>query len=226
MPYTSITIEGGMFPPDLLDRIAAGELDGQRAADFGMDRNDRLSDEIQSAFSDVRAYWDAFQRRAGHSSDRLTSLTREFWMMPVLETLGFHGNLGLTYQQAAVEAGGDTFVISHRAGQDPLAPPVHIAALGQDLGRKPADRRRSPHATVQEFLNRTDALWGIVTNGEKLRLLRNSVRISRPTYLEFDLRGLIEGNLYSEFAVLYRLLHRSRFPHGSADAAECLLERY
>jgi hypothetical protein len=26
--------------------------------------------------------------------------------------------------------------------------------------------------------------------------------------------------------VLYRLLHRSRFPHGSADATECLLERY
>ena len=62
-----------------------------------------------------------------------------------------------------------------------------------------------------EYLNRSYMLWGIVTNGSKLRLLRNVIRISKPTYLEFDLEGMVSGNLYSEFVLLYRLLHPPGF---------------
>ena len=69
-----------------------------------------------------------------------------------------------------------------------------------------------PTAPCREYLNRSDAVWGMVTNGEQLRLLRDSERFTRPTYVEFDLRGIFEGNQYSEFALAYRLLHRSRFP--------------
>jgi hypothetical protein len=54
MAYTSITVEGGLFPADLLDRIATGDAGGQREQDFGLSSGQRLSTEIQSAFSDVR----------------------------------------------------------------------------------------------------------------------------------------------------------------------------
>jgi len=69
MAYTSITVEGGLFPADLLDRIAAGSADisGQREADFGFPSGRRLSDEMQSAFSDIRKLWDAFESRRGYS---------------------------------------------------------------------------------------------------------------------------------------------------------------
>ena len=62
MAYASITVEGGLFPSDLLDRIATGDAEGQRPGDFGLDGR-RLPDEIQSAFSDARSFWDSFQRR-------------------------------------------------------------------------------------------------------------------------------------------------------------------
>ncbi|GIW10810.1 MAG: hypothetical protein KatS3mg061_1867 [Dehalococcoidia bacterium] len=219
MVYTAITVEGGLFPSDLLDRVATGEGPGQAPKDFGFEGS-RLSDEIQSAFSDVRAYWDAFQRRLAHSKESATTITRENWVAPLLDRLGFT----LVYQRPGPTIGGEVFPISHRAGDDPSAPPVHIVAIGQPLDRKEG-ARRSPHALVQEYLNRSDALWGIVTNGERLRLLRDSARLSRPTYLEFDLRGLVESNLYSEFVLLYRLVHRTRFPRGAADAHACVLER-
>ena len=79
---------------------------------------------------------------------------------------------------------------------------------------------------VQDFLNRSDALWGIVTNGKRLRLLRDTARFSKPSYIEFDLEGMMEGGLYSEFVLFYRLVHASRLPRGAGDAHECLLERY
>ena len=221
MAYTAVIVEGGMFPADLLDRIAEGTAEHQRPEDFGLGSGHRLSDEIQGAFSDARAFWDSFQRRLSHSRESVTSITRDAWMIPLLERLGFD----LSFQRSAAVVGGDSFFISHRAGADPEAPPVHIEALGRPLDRREG-ARRSPHALVQEFLNRADELWGIVTNGERLRLLRDSARLSRPTYLEFDLRAMVEGNLYSEFVLLYRLLHRSRFPRGTADAAQCVLERY
>ena len=223
MAYVSITIEGGLFPADLLDDIATGEAEGQRASDFRLEGNRRLADEIQSAFSDARIYWEAFQHRLGRSTQSRTTLTREDWMLKFLETIGFNQ---LQVQRSSAEVGGETYFISHRAGGDPDAPPVHIVSIDQDLDRRDGQARRSAHALVQEYLNRSDALWGLVSNGGQLRLLRNTARLSKPTYLEFDLQGMMEGNHYSEFALLYRLIHSSHFPQPGANAHECLLEKY
>jgi len=223
MAYSAIAVEGGLLPPDLLERIAEGEAEGLRPVDFDLDKGIRLTDEFQSAFSDVGSLWRGFDVRLRSSKESRTTLTREFWMKPALERLGYGI---LTYQQASLFAGGESFDISHRAGEDELAPPVHIVSLDQPLGTRGERSRRSPHATVQEYLNRSDALWGLVTNGERLRLLRDSSRISHPTYAEFDLRPMIEGNLYSEFTILYRILHRTRLPRDHANPHECLLENW
>src|SRR5690606_32131851 len=79
---------------------------------------------------------------------------------------------------------------------------------------------------LQDYLNRSEHLWGIVSNGKLLRLVRQNPKITRPAYVEFDLATIFDGGKYDEFVVLYRLLHRSRLPRGAADAAECWLERY
>ncbi len=221
MAYVAVDAQGGLFPPDLLDRIAGGTAPRQTPADFDLS-GARLSDEIQGAFSDARSFWDSFNRRRLHSRESLTTLTRETFVIPFLERLGFD----LRYQRGAALAGGDSYAISHRAGDEADAPPVQIVTVGQPLDRRSDGARRSPHALVQEYLNRSDALWGLVTNGERLRLLRDSARITRPAYVEFDVRAIIEGNLYSEFVLLYRLLQRTRFPHGGGDAASCPLEEY
>ena len=222
MAYTSITVEGGIFPADLLDQIAAGDAEGQAAKDFGIDGSRRLPDAIQGAFSDARAYWDAFQRRLARSKESRTTLTREDWVARFLELLGFEE---LVLQRSSIAVGNESYFISHLAGESPDAPPVHIVGVDQRLDHRDG-ARRSPHAVVQEYLNRTDALWGMVTNGERLRLLRDTARLAKPTYLEFDIEGMIEGNVYSEFVLLYRLLHASRFPRDGASPHECLLERY
>ena len=61
--YPSVRIEGGLLGPDLLDQLFAGELPGQRAADFRLAAKRNLTDEIASAFTDARALWGVFQHR-------------------------------------------------------------------------------------------------------------------------------------------------------------------
>ncbi len=226
MPYSTITTEGGLIPADILDALAQGELTGQRPEDFGFEQIRRLTDEIAAAWADARAYWEAFQRslRRVRDNDPATTITRERWIVPLLETLGYK----LTYLPTAAVVDGRTYAISHRAGDDEDAPPVHIEGIRASLdARPPSGRPRlSPHALMQEYLNSTEQLWGIVTNGERLRLLRDSARFTRPAYVEFDLRTMLEGEQFAEFALLYRLLHRSRFPVTSADSSHCLLEQY
>jgi len=221
MAYASIAVEGGMFPADLLDRIAAGEGDGQRPADFGLAAGRRVTDETQGAFSEIRSYWEAFQYRVKRATGSTTTLTRENWVLPLLQTLGFEN---IDFQRAAATVGSESYAISHRAGTMPDATVVHIVALDQRLDVR--DGRRSPHALVQEYLNRSDAVWAIVTNGRQLRLLRDTARLAKPTYLEFNLEAMVEANLYSEFVLLYRLIHASRFPVPGAAGNECLLEGY
>ncbi len=224
MSYAAISIEGGLFPPDLVEQIAAADnsVGGQTARDFGLAANQRLSDEIQSSFADARSYWDSFNRRLERSRESRATLTREDWATKLFELLGFPS---LQRQRAAIEAGGVSFPVSHRAHAGENATPIHIIAVDQELDQRGA-QRRTPHALIQDYLNRSESLWGMATNGAKLRLLRDSARLSKPTYLEFDLRAMIEGNAYSEFAVLYRLLHATRFPREGVDPHECLLEGY
>jgi Eco57I restriction-modification methylase/N-6 DNA Methylase len=221
MARVAIIVEGGLIGSDLIEQIAATPQDvaGQRPVDFGLDA--RLSDEIQKAFSDGLIHWHAFNARVARSKESPTTITRETWVLPLLEELGFT----LTFQRAAATAGGGSFMLSHRLGADPSAPPVHIVASEQELDRK-GDAARSPHALVQDYLNRSDALWGIVTNGRKLRLLRNTVRFSKPSFIEFDLKAICDGNLYSEFVLFYRLVHATRLPRGAGEAHECWLEKY
>ena len=222
----AVRLEGGLLGPDFLERLAAGEVPGQKPRDFGLPAGRSLIDEIAATYRDARDLWALFCRRKQRlpEDDPGTSLTRDAWVIPLLSLLGYE----LRYNVRSYELGDLRLGISHRAGEREDAPPVHIVGIGKSLERvDPHGRPRiSPHALLQEFLNRSDHLWGIVTNGRTLRLLRKSPLVRRQAYVEFDLETLFADERFGEFALLYRLLHRSRLPAGVDDAAECLLERY
>jgi methylase of polypeptide subunit release factors len=44
--------------------------------------------------------------------------------------------------------------------------------------------------------------------------------------LEFDLESILEGNRFNEFALFYRVCHRTRMPRTAEDATSCWLEKY
>lgn len=225
MIYPSIRIEGSILSPDLIDRLE--ELPGQRPADFSLDSGSKVKDEIARAWADAQDYWRMFHRKleALRPEAPATTETRNLWIVPLLGLLKYD----LEFQKAGAELNGKTYAISHRItnrGQTP----VHVVGYRDPAGldRKPANAtlRMSAHAVVQEYLNLSEQLYGLVTNGRVLRLLRDSSRLIKQTYVEFDLDRIFTDGLFADFAVLYRLLHASRLPQSTEAAAESIVERY
>jgi SAM-dependent methyltransferase len=225
MNYPSVRIEGAILSPDILDRIE--ELPGQKPADFGLDSSIKVKDEIVRAWADAQDYWRIFQRKLEtlKPDAPATSETRQQWVVPLLALLGYQ----IEYQARGTELNGKLYTISHRATNRAQAP-VQIVGYREPAGldRKPANAalRMSAHAIVQEFINLNEQLYGVVTNGRVLRLLRNSSRLIKLSYLEFDLDRIFTDGLFSDFAILYRLLHATRLPLTNETAAESWIERY
>ena len=225
MNYPSIRIEGAILSPDILDRL--DEAQGQRPSDFGFDTSAKVKDEIARAWADAQDYWRIFQRKIESLKEEspATTETRNIWVVPLLGLLGYQ----LEYQARGVELNGKNYSISHRVtnrGQTA----VHIIGYREPAGldRKPdrATVRMSAHGVVQEYLNLSDQLYGLVTNGRLLRLLRDSSRLVKLTYLEFDLDRIFTDGLFADFAVLFRLVHASRLPTSQEAAVESIVERY
>ncbi len=224
--FSCLHLQGGLLAPNLVDQIADGSAPGQKPSDFGLDTRRHITDDIAAAWTDARAYWSIFQHRLERlsPSDTGTSATRDQWMIPFLSILGYE----LIYTPRAAEAGGQTYALSHRAGTSDESPPIHVVGCNQSIDRRPESGRPrlAPHSLLQEYLNRTEHLWGLVTNGYLLRVLRNSQLMRRQAYIEFDLMQMMEAERFADFGLLYRLIHRTRLPPTIEDAPECLLERY
>ena len=224
---TSIRTEGGLLPSDLLAKIAAVDRDvpGLSETDFGLESGDRVREAITRSWNRLVGAWAALgAARVAATNDRdpLTSPTRERWLLPLFEELGF----GRLPTARAIEIEGTLYPISH-GWMDRV--PIHLVGFGIELDRRTPGVRgaagAAPHALVQEYLNRSDAaLWGIVSNGRLLRLLRDSTSLTRQAFVEFDLEAIFEGELYADFALLWSVCHRTRFE--GAKPEDCLLERW
>jgi hypothetical protein len=103
-----------------------------------------------------------------------------------------------------------------------------VGGYHESLDKRPENKqlRVSPHAMLQEYLNYSEHLYGLVTNGRQLRLLRDASRITRLSYVEFNLEKMMEEDLYSDFVILYRVLHASRLPKKMDAGAESIIEKY
>lgn len=227
MNYPSIRIEGSILSPDILDRL--DDLAGQRPTDFGLEGTAKVKDEIARAWADAQDYWRIFQRKLEslRPESPATTETRQQWMLPLLGLLGYQ----LEFQPKSAEANGKLYPLSHRVANRG-GTVVHVVGARDPAGldRKPDPRpgvlRMSAHAMVQEYLNLADELYALVTNGRVLRLLRDSSRLVKLTYLEFDLDRIFGDGLFADFALLYRLLHASRLPANRDEAAHSWIERY
>lgn len=224
MNYSAINIQGNIFSSEVLEKIRTEDIRFQKAIDFGLPPSATIREEINLAWSLSVTHWASFKtkREALGETDTGTSETRRYWLLPLLQSLGYEVNTS-----NAEIINNKSYAISHRANNKDGFP-IHLVGVNQSLDKR-ADiggTRLSPHALVQEYLNNTEHMYGLVSNGRFLRLLRDATRLSKLSYLEFDLQQIMEEGLYAEFALLYRLLHVSRVPEKQDSGAESCLEFY
>ncbi len=172
----------------------------------------RAWNRLQGAWESFRAAWEKLSAK-----DPAVGTTRDRWLLPLFQELGY-GRLQPLKDAFAIE--DKYYPISHAWGHTP----IHLVGYRMDLDRRAAGSPSS-HSLVQEFLNRSETyLWGFVSNGLKLRVLRDNVRLTRQAYVEFDLQAMFDGRVYADFALLWRLCHQSRV---EADRPQdCWLEEW
>lgn len=224
MNFSSINIQGNIISSEILNKMATeDDFRYQKAADFGLKRTISIRDEIGVAWAATRAHWQAFQLRHEQLDDHETgvSVTQSSWIVPLLRELGYE-----IHTVSAELVNEKSYPISHRAiNLDRF--PVHIVGINEKLDKIPENGvRRSPHALTQEYINNTEHLYALVTNGRFLRLLRDATRLVRLSYMEFDLEKMMEDELYADFAILYRLLHATRMPQKLDDGENSFIEYY
>lgn len=226
--FQTIRSEGGLLPPDLLRRVIdpRGSLKGTKAEDYGLPQGERLSEVITQSWNRLCRHWGEFRAAASNlpHGEAGTGLTNEKWSLPLLRELGF----GLLPTSAGPEIAGRAYAISRFFG----SVPIHLVGCGLSLDRRAAGVRGAaggnPHGLVQEVLNRSpDHLWGIVSNGLRLRILRDNQALSRQSFLEFDLEAIFSAEGYSDFVLLWLVGHATRFtPKDGGRSESCWLEEW
>lgn len=226
----AVVSRGGLLPREILDRLSARspDLPGTAPTDYGLVASERIADAVSRSWNRLAPLWTdlaaTLEAKALPASDRhATTLTRDRWLRPLLEELGF-ARSEFTRDEITLE--DRSYPVSHLWG---ASVPVHQLGAEVPLDRRtpgvPGAASKSPHGLVQEFLNRSPAhLWGIVTNGRLLRVLRDNVSLTRQAYLEFDLERIFSDNSYSDFTVLWLCGHATRF--AGDPPSQCLLEQW
>jgi hypothetical protein len=226
-PFTTIHTEGALLPTDLLQRVLAVDpkLEGLTPADYHLTGSEKLNEAINRSWNRLQGSWGTFRMSRARlgDGDAGTTLTRERWLLPLFQELGY----GRLQTSKAIELDGKSYPISHKWNDTP----IHLVGCGIELDRRTAGAagasRSSPHSLLQELLNRKpELLWGLVSNGLRLRVLRDNASLTRQAFLEFDLESMFEGEVYSDFAVLWLICHQSRVESREQKVESCWLETW
>lgn len=244
LAYTAIRIEGGLIPAEELNRLttlSTPEATEQTEAHYDIPRGLKLRDEIARAFKIAQGLWHTFQQQRARQDAHPQDVTEFGWLLHLCRHVLGMGDLKAVGHMATASTSAKTYQVGHSTLNGRL--PVVMAAYNQPLDQ-PAERfgdtnpdtgrtrKRSPYMLAQEAFNASnDALWAIVTNGLKLRILRDNPSLTRPAYIEVDLEAIFTEDLYADFTAFWLLAHATRFgktlPNGSVtDPTDCPWERW
>ncbi|MFK3777690.1 Eco57I restriction-modification methylase domain-containing protein [Agrobacterium sp. NPDC089420] len=210
--WPSLSLEGNLIAPAMIAKIDQRQAPEQSPEDYSVRKGLQIREEIATAFRVGQSHFDAFARIEHPSA----AATTRFISGLVRETFGY-ADLAVASAPIALSASGRV--------------PIVVAPPQEQLDRRSptlsTDRSRSPAFALQDHLNDSDdALWGIVTNGMQLRLMRDNASLTRPAYIEADLAQMFTNEDIASFAVLWLLIHRSRFGAAETPATDCPLERW
>ena len=225
--FTSVRLEGGLVTPELLRLVHSCTAPGQSAAEYDLTSDTRVIDEVRHHWEELQMRWLRWRTTsAGGVAEILSGSTRDQWQIPLLKALGFHN---LT-ARPSLEVNGRTFPIARVwYANESVRVPIHLVDAGVPLDKRTAKvagaAQDRPHAIVQGYLNEeTQALWGLISDGLVLRVLRDTTSLSRPPFIEFDLVAIFDGQDFATFSLLWLLCHASRF--SGATPTDCWLEKW
>ena len=225
--FTALRIEGGILPPEFLQNIAALEAPRQTGADYGLSKSLALKEELARYWRIANDLYTRYSERCARQDLIARQVGVDEWLVPLLRSLLGYDDLTTSN---SVTLGDQVFKLTHHA----CGEAVPLLLVTRDFNLDKADprfgyegRRQAPHGLMQEYLNAEDgSLWGIVSNGSKLRILRDNPSLTRPSYIEADLDLVFTEELYPDFAALWLAGHASRLKPLDGKPSSCIIETW
>ncbi|WP_306533664.1 Eco57I restriction-modification methylase domain-containing protein [Geobacter sp.] len=223
--FVALRLEGGILPAEFFQKVAALTAKKQKNSDYRLAKGLNIRDEIGRGWRIAVAEWQEYQEHRIRTGADQNEIGIMRWLTSLLkQVLGFE-DLNASDRIFHAER---SFPINYR-GESNIVPMV-LATYDYQLDKGHVlfgedGRKRSPHGLLQEYLNADEScLWGLVSNGLKIRLLRDNPSLSRPAFIEADLERIFEEELFADFAAMWLIFHASRF--GSVDGVpeHCPLE--
>jgi hypothetical protein len=214
LAFDALLVEGALIAPAQLARIAALDAGDQKPADYSVRKGLELRDELPLFYRIGQALFAELVASPTPSQTATVAFTQAL-LRDVFGFTDIAPRPGVTL--AALDGRVPVVVVPPTDGLDRPS-----ATLSTTVGH-----RTSAALTVQDWLNAQDgALWGLACNGERLRLLRDNPSLTRPAYIEADLRRIFEADSLADFAALWLLMHASRFGAPGTPPTDCILERW
>jgi hypothetical protein len=214
--FDTITLEGGLISSAMLAQIAERKAGNQGEADYGVPKGLTLRDEIARYYRIAAALFRDFAASPSPSPEATIGFAQDL----LSQVLGFSDLEKLSTR--------DRGSLSAMKGRTPVV----VVPRADDLDHASAwltgdGRRRSAASALQDWLNhREEALWGVCTNGDLVRLMRDNASLTRPTFVEVNLREIFEGENFADFAAAWLLLHATRFGAPGTPVTDAHLERW
>lgn len=239
LAFDALSIEGGLLSPDWLARVALLSAGQQAESDYRIPKGLNIRDEIGRYWRMAQAHWREFAEglprlqapARGASGADARALAERFVLSLLRECFGFASLAPL----ASIDVAGRIYPIGFAALSGRV--PIVIPAAGSGLDAPSAEfadegRKRSAFGVAQEFLNAAEqTTWGLVCDGVMLRIVRNNASLTRPAWIEADLRRIFTEERYADFAALWLLAHETRFGRAATDgsaepATACALDAW
>ena len=215
------------MPPDFLQAIAGLDAPRQASSDYGISKSLAIKEELARYWRIASDLYAAYAERYPREDLSPQRVGVSDWLVRLLHSVFNYDDLE---KAGRIALDDREFRLTHHACSSSV--PLLLVTRHFDLDK--ADRRfghegrrQAPHDLMQEFLNAEDAsLWGIVSNGSKLRLLRDNPSLTRPSYLEADLDLIFQEDLYPDFAALWLAVHASRLQSIDDTPSNCIIETW
>lgn len=225
LAFEAIAIEGGLLSPEWLSKVAQLAAGSQNESDYRIPKGLNLRDEVGRYWRIAQAHWKDFASGLASNAHR-KSLAESFMTGVLRDCFDFKS---LNPVEPAIIS-DRKYPIGFSASGNRVPVVIAPAATGIDTPSSnfgDEGRRRSAFGLAQEYLNAAEgSLWGIVTDGSLLRILRDNASLTRPAWIEADLSRIFIEERYADFTALWLLLHESRFGRDGQPVTECALEAW
>lgn len=193
--WPSLTIEGHLIAPAMLQKISKLETTEQRPENYRLRKGISIKDEISTAFRVGQVHYEDYRKKS-HANSKET----------------------LSYLEGLLE---EVFGFDDLEREDWQNKLVAGKRVSIDL----VSRDENLDSFAARLVFKTEeSIWRLVSNGQVVRLLRLNESLTRPAYIDFDLGHMFGNEDIASFSVFWLLIHRTRFGNSTESPAMSFLE--